>query len=508
MNPKLLLKLNRDALANKLEARAGATEAIAELRAKVEAGDTSVTDAVITHALDARSSIDAEIKELEARATQLKDEIERDDAMERLAAETVPGSGAQPQRGSTTPGTERSPATVTSEPRTYSERSNVFGGAEGKVSFFADAYRAQERSGDWRASAERLERHAREVQVEREAPTGQTDRAVTTTSFGSLVVPQYLTDMVAPLLRNGRPLANLCNRHELPARGMSLIIPRVTTGTSAAVQATQNTAVSLTDMVVTDLTLPVATVAGQADVSRQALERGENVDSLIYLDLARAHAAAVDVQVINGSGTAGQVLGILNTAGINAATAYGAALTTTNFNLKVAGQITAVTSAGAGLFPTMLVMHPRRWGWATAQVDSAGRPIVTANTVANFNALAVITKPGQTSADGNPITGGEFIGIHSSGLPVLTDLNIPTAVGAATGGEDIVLASANQEYHLWEEGNGLPRELKFEQTNGGNLTTKLVVYSYIAFTAGRYPQATGKIGGLDTTTNGQVAPTF
>lgn len=503
MDPRKLLQLNRDSLATKLEARTGATQAIAELRAKVEAGDTSVTDEAITHALNARSAIDAEITELERAAGELRAEIERDDAMERLAAQTVPGSGAQPTRAQG-PGTERSPAVVISEPRTYSERTNIYD----KVSFFADAWNTQERIGDWRSAAERMERHATEVRVEREAPANQNDRAVTTTSFGSLVVPQYLTDMVAPLLRNGRPLANLCNRHELPSRGMQLIIPRVTTGTSAAVQATQNTAVSLTDLVVTDLTLPVATIAGQADVSRQALERGDNVDGLIYLDLARAHAAAVDVQVINGSGTAGQVLGILNTSGISAATAYGAALTVTNFNLKVAGQITAVTSAGAGLFPTMLVMHPRRWGWLTAQVDASGRPVVTANTVANFNALAVITKPGQTSADGDPITGGQFIGIHNSGLPVLTDLNMPTAVGSATGGEDLVLASANQEYHLWEEGNGLPRELKFEQTTGGSLTTKLVVYSYVAFTAGRYPQATGKIGGLDTTTNGQVAPAF
>ncbi len=100
------------------------------------------------------------------------------------------------------------------------------------------------------------------------------------------------------------------------------------------------------------------------------------------------------------------------------------------------------------------------------------------------------------------------MGIHSSGLPVLTDLNVPTAVGAATGGEDLVFASDTTEYHLWEEGDGRPTELKFEQTTGGSLTTKLVVYSYAAFTAGRYPGATGKIGGLDTTTNGQVAPAF
>lgn len=504
MNPKKMLELNRQAAAAKLTARSTATAALDALRGRVESGDTTVTDADITAALDARSAIDAEIDELERTATELRSEIARNDAMERLAGETVPGSGAQRQQAGQDTSQERSPATVVSEPRTYTEDTNLRGA---KVSFFADAYQIENRRGDWKAASERMDRHQREVQVEREAP--QQDRASTTSTFGSLIVPQYLVDMAAPLLRAGRPLANMCNRHELPSRGMQLIIPRITTGTTVQAQAAQNTAITpLTDPVVTDLTVPVVTIAGGVDVSRQALERGEGVDTMLYADLARAHATQVDFQVINGTGTGGTMLGILNTAGISSATAYGAALSAANFNLKVAGQIAAVTSQGAGLVARMIVVHPRRWAWLTAQVDSSNRPVVIANQVANFNALAVITKPGQISADMDPITGAQFVGLHSSGLPVLTDLNIPTAVGAATGGEDVALVSDNSEYHLWEEGSGLPRELKFEQTLGNQLTTKLIVYSYNAFTAGRYPGATGKIGGLDTTTNGQVAPAF
>jgi hypothetical protein len=90
---------------------------------------------------------------------------------------------------------------------------------------------------------------------------------------------------------------------------------------------------------------------------------------------------------------------------------------------------------------------------------------------------------------------------------VVTDLNIPTNVG--TNVEDLIVAVDTTEQHLWEDGDGLPRQLSFEQTLGNQLTTTLVAYSYIAFTAGRYPAAASKVGGLDSTaTFGLVAPSF
>jgi len=481
-----------------LEAVRAAISAAITARAAAQAGlDTVRNNAAstaeeITAATAARDAHDSEIDRLTAREAEIVADEKRQTELETLQSRVQPGTGAQRQMARPGDGVQR-------EARTYTELTNQ----RDKISFFQDAYRATVRM-DAQARA-RIDRHADEVRVDQ---SEQFERAVTTGSFGGLVVPQYLTDMAAPLLRFGRPLANASNRHQLPERGMSLIIPRATTGSATAVQATQNTALQNTDMAVTDLTVPVVTIGGQQDVARQALERGEHVDTFIYGDLARAHAANVDNQIINGSGSSGQMLGILNTSGISAATAYGAAITPTLFNLKVAGQITAVTSAGAGIWAKCLVMHPRRWGWLLGQVDTAGRPIVTANSIANFNAIANVTSPGQISADPDGINGYHFVGMHSSGLPVLTDLNIPTAVGAATGGEDVTLASDLTEYHLWEEGSGLPTELKFDQTTGGSLTTKLVVYSYAAFTAGRYPLATGKIGGLDTTTNGQVAPSF
>jgi len=231
------------------------------------------------------------------------------------------------------------------EPRTY-------GPGSGR-SFLADAWNATTR-GDSLAG-EYLDRSQREARAAYE------ERAIATSGMAGLIIPQYLVEQSAVALRNGRPLCNAIKRLPLPDQGMSFIVPRGTTGASAAAQATENTAVSLTDEVWTNLTVPVCTVAGQSPVSRQALERGgEAVDAMITTDLTGAYAAAVDTYVINGSGGSGQPLGILNTAGIGAAVAYGAPITWALFNSKVAGQVTGVAAQGAGITAKALVMAPRR----------------------------------------------------------------------------------------------------------------------------------------------------
>lgn len=484
VNLDQLIARAQEAIAAKLAARNSIADQLTALR-----GATAPDEAAIEALRASKGAADAELDTLKARLDALEAEKRSDDAIRSLESEVHPtGAKREPI------GWENQ--TRTKEPRTYTRES-----AQQGTSFFSDAYRAQHKS-DYRAQ-ERLERHMREVEVEERAVLESQQRATTTGSFAGLVIPQYLPEMAALVLRNGRPVANVVAKHQLPAQGLSLVIQRGTTGASAAVQATENTAVSSTDEVWADLTVPVRTIAGQQDVSRQSLERGYAIDELIYTDLAKAYAAALDTQIINGSGASGQILGILNTAGIGAATAFGAAAGAANFSLKVAGAATNVYSAGQGLGPELLVMHPRRWGWLTGLVDGSNRPVVTANTIANFNAAAVGSIAGETfGSDGTPIAG-----IHSSGLPVLLDLNIPTTIG--TLNEDVVLAIDADELHLWEDGDGMPRQLSFEQTTGGSLTTKLVVYGYAAFTAGRYPGATSKVGGVDTVAGqGLIAPTF
>lgn len=477
------LRARQDA---KLEERGKQDKVITDLRAALSADgqtrDPNEDEAKqLRAAQDAKASIDTELGVLAERIGELEDEQKRDEAAAKLVRDG-----------------HRAPATITREQRTYTRET----GRDG-VSFFRDSY-AQQMYGDVGA-AQRLQRHAQEIRAHGE----MTQRATTTSSFAGLVVPQYLVELAALALRNGRPLANVCQHLELPSQGMSFVIPRGTTGAATAVQASENSSAQSTDEVWANLTVPVVTIAGQQDVSRQSLERGEpGLDELIYLDLAGAYAANLDSQVANGSGSSGQALGILNTASINAATAFGAAVSPTNFSLKMAGQVQAIGAAGSILTPRVVAMHPRRWGWLSAQVDSQGRPIAIANPAGPFNAAAVFGTPGAQSADGSAISlDAQFVGVLWNGLPVLTDANLPTNVG--TNSEDVVLVLDNRQLLLWEDGDGAPNQLRFEQTLGNQLTVKVVVYNYVAFTAGRYPQAVGKIGGLDATGGqGLIAPTF
>lgn len=456
------------------------TDELRKLRA-VEAPTQADFDRI--DAVKARKAeINSQVEAIDSEIVELKREMDADEKLSNLQARSEPAADLPKYDEVSRVGTE---------PRTYTRET-----ARAGVSFFSDGWAAQRGNLDAR---DRTERHLREVKVHGEI----SERAVTSGTFGGLVVPQYLVDQAALTLRNGRPLANVVSRHQLPEQGMNLVIPRGTTGSSAAVQATENTAVSNTDEAWVDLTVPVRTISGQADVSRQALERGSGVDQLIYNDLTRAYMAQVGTQVISGTGASGQVLGILNTAGIGAMTAFGAAVSPTNLNSKIAGANVAVWSAGQGIAADVLVMHPRRWGWLSGQVDTTGRPLVQANPAIAFNTSA------QGSATGEELGNSPtpFVGVHSSGLPVLLDLNIPTNVG--TNVEDVILALDSDELHLWEDGDGMPRQLSFEQTTGGSLTAKLVVYGYIAFTAGRYPQAVAKVGGLDSSAgNGLIAPVF
>lgn len=467
----LLVQL-RAQLAALLEERATHTKTKDDVVAAVEArNETTLTAEETTAVTEARAKvaeIDPKVTALEERIAELEAEETRDAAAAELR-KTLGDTG---------------PAKVTKEARTYAP--------ESPASFFVDSFRASGIAGSFDGAArERLERHAREQIVEKET------RATTTGSFAGLVVPQYLVDAAALVLRAGRPVANRMQKMQLPEQGTSFNIPRGTTGASVAAQSPENTNVSSTDEVFANLTISLATIAGQQDVSRQSLERGTpGIDQIIYMDLAGAYAAELDRQVINGSGASGQMLGIVGTAGIYAATSFAAAVTAANFYTKLAGAQNGVLS-NRFLPPTAIYMHPRRWAWALGQSDSQGRPLVvpTGNGVEAFNA--------QGQQDGIQLG---VVGTLQ-GLPVVLDANIPTNVG--TNSEDVVLVVREPDLWLWEDGDGAPRELRFEQTLGNQLTVKLVVYGYCAFTAGRYPQAVAKVGGLDATAGqGLIAPTF
>jgi HK97 family phage major capsid protein len=438
-----------------------------------------------------------------ARAQTLNDQLDqRDAAIDRREALGTSSARAYAARAAAGAPAYDRVGRVVSESHVYSERSNLAG-----TSFFSDLVNSQ--LGDHHAR-ERIERSQREAEVD-----GRLEqRAVTTGGFAGLVVPQYLTQLAALAARAGRPVANAVTRLPLPDQGMSLIVPRGTTGASATSQATENSTISSTDEVWANLTVPVVTIAGQQDLSRQSVERGiPGLDAIVFGDLVDAYAAELDRQVIAGSGASNQMLGWLNTAGINQATAFAAAATATTFYLKVAGAINSIESAGSVVGPAdLIVMHPRRLQWLLAQVDTQGRPLATpvVNGLQLVNGQAVSASPGGYSGQQDSPTTPSFTGVdiraYVQGLPVITDTNIPTSQGS--GPEDLVYVVSTRHQLLFEAGDGLPTQVRYDATLSNQLTIKLVAYGYAAFTGGRYPTAVSQVGGNATAGNGLVSPAF
>jgi HK97 family phage major capsid protein len=207
-----------------------------------------------------------EIEKLDERIAQVTDiEVRKDAAAEM--AKRVDGSKVETR--------QTSPARVTREERTYRP--------EGEFSFLKDAFAAQV-LGDFDAR-ERISRHQQEEKIEK--------RDVTSAAFAGLVVPQFLTDLAAPFARAGRPFMDVSRKHALPNAGLVLSISKVTTGSAVAVQ-TEGSAVQETNMDDTKLDVNVVTVAGQQNVSRQALERGTGIDSLVMADLVSAYHTQLD----------------------------------------------------------------------------------------------------------------------------------------------------------------------------------------------------------------------
>lgn len=360
---------------------------------------------------------------------------------------------------------------IVSEPRTYTPDSGN--------SFIADAFNAQYRN-DYAAN-ERLARHTREESIER--------RDVGTANFAGLVIPQYLVDLAAPYARAGRPTADFAtNKHVLPAAGMTLNISRMTTGTSAEVQASENSAVSETNADDTLLTIDVRTIAGQQDLSKQVIERGTGVDAFVVQDLVRAWHTTLDNQILNGSGASGQILGLASTPGINTVTYTDASPTVAELYPKLADAYQQIQT-GVFMNPTHWIMHPRRLAFLLAAVDDAKRPLVVPTANGPMNAFS--TGAGAASY-GNS-------GYSLMGLPIIADANIRTTIA---GDQDEIYCVTAPELHLWEQA-GSPFALSFDATGAGSLTVKSVVYGYSAFSAGRYPTATSVINGT-----GLAAPTF
>lgn len=451
----------RGQMAEKLEQRNTHATELAELR---DAGTTD--EAKVAELRQAKADLDAELDVLEERVQELEAEQARDEAAARLADRIAPTVRKYDEV-----------ARVGQEKRTYNPDSDKTGTA-----FLRDV--GLQALGNFGAQ-ERLSRHMREEQVERGAAFGNLEeRAAGTGAFAGLVVPQYLTDLYAPAAKANRPFANAANKHDLPASGMTVNISRITTATTAAVQASENSSVSETNIDDTLLSPAVQTNAGQQTLSRQAIERGTGVEDVMLDDLFRAYHTTLDSTLLNQATN-----GLTNVATSVAYT--DASPTTAELYPKILEALAGVEAALLDQDPgdNVAIMHSRRWYWMQNSVGSSW-PLVQQPGV-----------PAQMfAANYAERYGNGFRGVLPNGTPVIVDNNIATNLGAGTNEDEIYIGSL-REFHLWED-SAAPMLIRAEQPSAGSLGVLFVVYGYFAYTHARYAHAR-KIAGT-----GLVTPTF
>jgi len=337
-------------------------------------------------------------------------------------------------------------------------------------------------------SGERLARHMHEERIER---AGQyMERAAGTGAFTGLVVPQYLTDMKAPAIAALRPFANICNKHDLPPDGMTVNISRITTATSVALQASENAAVSETNIDDTLLTENIQTAAGQQTLSRQAIDRGTGIEEVVMDDLFRRYATTLDSTLIVQA-TTGLSAVATSTAFTTAAPAFMSATAADSLYGKIlsaaSGVEAALLSYGS---PTHAVMHSRRWYWIQSKVSALWPGISQPSVPVQAGGMNVAAGYDEGSR-----------GVLPNGLQVIVDNNISTVLGTATN-EDEIYVVPSSECHLWEDPSA-PVFIRAEQAAAATLGVLLVLYGYFAYSLRRYTNGMGKVNGT-----GLTVPTF
>ncbi len=365
-------------------------------------------------------------------------------------------------------------ARVGQEERTY-HRGNDRKGAQ----FIRDiAKRHLER--DFEAEG-RLTRHMQEERVER---AQYLQRAAGTGAFSGLVVPQYLTDQYAPATAAMRPFADICNKHDLPSDGMTVNISRITTATSAALQSSENSAVSETNIDDTLLTENVQTAAGQQTLSRQAIERGTGVEEIVMGDLFRRYATTLDSTLINQATT--------GLAAVSTAITYtDASPTAAELWPKLHAGAAGVEAALLGFaVPSHVIMHSRRWYWLQSQVGTSW-PFMSQP--------GIPTQAGGTNAAVAYNAGSR--GMLPNGMSAVVDNNLSIAGGTGTN-EDAVYVVPADECHLWEDPQA-PVFIRAEQPAAASLGVLLVLYGYFAYSFRRFSNAMQVVSGT-----GLATPTF
>jgi HK97 family phage major capsid protein len=326
---------------------------------------------------------------------------------------------------------------------------------------------AEDLPREWRATSERG------ASLEKRVNPNRTDG-----QGGYFVPPLWLVGEYVELLRNGRAAADRCNLQPLPAGTDNVSLPKIATGTTTAIQTADAGSVSSTDFTDTSVSGPVRTIAGQNDVSLQLLEQSPiNMDEVVFNDLLADYNQKLCAQVLTGSGTSGQMTGLLTISGTNAITYTDATPTLPEMLVPMGQGLSKVATVGKVMSDTIL-MHPTIWYWMTTQLDTANRPLVDLGN--GQNSIAVM--------DANAVAG---VAGSMGTTPIVVDLNLPTNLGGGTN-ETRTIEGRFKEAWLFESA---PRMRVFQEVLSGTLQVRIQLYNYTALIADRRPAAFSVLAG-------------
>lgn len=426
-------------------------------------------------ALDALSEDQARrFDELEAEIADLDERKNRQDKAAAFRA-------SQPAAEAATSNDELRSAAKAPAPALTMREVSPYGEDSGE-SWFADQRSVRDRhatNAEVDEARERLAKHYAAVKDEGGARAVRALSSTTEAEGGYLVAPAHLQNLFARMLVNGATVTQLVSKMPLPPKTDSINLPKQD-GAVAIAQHVQNNGLTETSATFTTVAATVYRYGGAQTIPNFLLERSlPGVDQIVLGDLGRQLAAKVDVDIINGTTPEG----ILNADGIGTATATGATATWSDLYPAIVNAVADVQAAHyAG--PDAIVMHPRRWAWCLAQIDSEKRPLVPASGN-GFNPVAGYAGPNagpEGLAPAVPV--GNLLGI-----PVYLDANIPTTLDTD---QDRIIVGCFREAMLFQSAPmfGVSTEAQFLKDQ-----TLVRVTQDVAFTAERYPGAFSVISG-------------
>ena len=330
-------------------------------------------------------------------------------------------------------------------------------------------------------SQARLARHMQEMRVD----NGMEYRGAgdaNTSDFPGLLVPPYLVDRMLGVPSNGRVLADHMTHVDLSPEGMEIELPVGNTATLAAIQSPELTAVTGSQYDTVMKTIPVRTAEAWQLVSRQAIERGRVVESVLLADLRDQMDALIDNTCLN-TATVGLSAVAFRTefddAGPTAAKLY-------PYLLKGLSKTASIARNKMG--EVFGIAHPRRLYWLQSEMTSTWPLIAQPGVPAMASGVA---NDGVNYQNSVKLPNGTYI---------YGDYNCVTAAldGADVGGTEDVIYVVSKNQALLFEAPGRQVMIRAEAPAANQLGVMFVLYEYFGFYFQQLANVHGRIDGTGT----------